>query len=352
MFRLLFPPALALLSALALLPSPASAQEVRLAAGATDRAPPPDWRGTLAFSAENDSFARNGSDKNYTNGVQASWRSPSAALPQPLAWLDRQLGYLMGPGDLRWGLAIGHTLFTPRDTSTRNPDPTDRPYAANLFAGVSLSRASEHALTVVELQGGMVGPSALGRQVQNGFHRIIGAERAYGWSRQLRDEPVFNLVAERKWRLPLGHLGGLEFEAMPSVTLSLGNGNIYGALGGTLRMGQGLLADFGPGRIRPALAGSNYFQPEANRNGRSWGWYVFAGVEARGVARDIALDGNSWRDSARVSRRPFVGDGQVGGAVFWGSYRLAYTHVVRSEEFYGQRGGMQQFGSINLAVRF
>jgi len=341
----------AFLAALALMPGLAFAQPVRLDAG-TDRAPPPDWRGTLSVAVENDTFARSGSDRNYTNGVQASWRSPSADLPQPLAWLDRQLGFLMGPGDLRWGLAIGQTMFTPLDTSRRNPDPNDRPYSANLFGAVSLSRASEQRLTVVELQVGVVGPSALGRQAQNGFHSIIGAERSFGWATQLRDEAVFNLVVERKWRVPIGAIGTLQFEALPSVSVSLGNGNLYGALGGTLRMGQGLLADFGPGRIRPALAGSNYFQPDANRDGRNWGWYVFAGLEGRAVGRDIALDGNTWRDSRRVDSRPFVADAQAGAAVFWGSYRLAYSHVLRSEEFYGQRGGVTQYGSLNLAVRF
>lgn len=335
-----------------LLAAPAFAQPVRLDAGTPDRAPPLDWRGTLSFAAENDFFARSNSDRNYTSGLQASWRSPNAELPRPLAWLDSRLDRWLGPGDVRWGLSIGQTIFTPRDTRARNPDPTDRPYSANLFAAISLSRASERTLTILEFQGGVVGPSAFGRQVQNSFHRVIRAQRSYGWDHQLHDEPVFNLVAERKWRIGLGTVGPLEFEALPSVTLSLGNGNLYGAVGGVVRMGRGLHADFGPGRIRPALSGSNYFQPEANRTGSEWGWYVFLGLEGRGIGRDIALDGNTWRDSRRVDSRPFVADAQAGAAVFWRNYRLAYTHVIRSEEFYGQRGGLQQFGSINLAVRF
>lgn len=330
----------------------AQAQSVRMEGGPADRAPPMDWRGTLSLAVENDFFARSNSDRNYTSGLQASWRSPNATLPRPLAWLDGRLDRWLGPGDVRWGLSIGQTIFTPRDTRAREPDPTDRPYSANLFAAVSLSRASERTLTVLEFQGGVVGPSAFGRQVQNGFHRVIGVDRSYGWQRQLRDEPVFNLVAERKWRVPMGSVAGVEFEAMPSLTLSLGNGNIYGAVGGILRMGRGLQVDYGPARIRPALSGSAYFQPEANRTGSEWGWYLFAGLEGRGVARDIALDGNTWRDSPRVDRRPFVADAQLGAAVFWRSYRLAYTHVIRSEEFYGQRGGVTQFGSLNLAVRF
>ena len=32
-------------------------------------------------------------------------------------------------------------------------------------------------------------PSALGRQVQNTTHDILGIDCAYGWGKQLRDEP-------------------------------------------------------------------------------------------------------------------------------------------------------------------
>ncbi|WP_160123439.1 lipid A deacylase LpxR family protein [Rhodovarius lipocyclicus] len=336
-------------SCLALLPGLALAQPVP--EPRVNAAPPPDWSGTLSLAVENDKFGI-GTDRFYSNGLQMSWRSASAALPRPLDWTNRQLEALMGPGELRWGLAISHQIFTPRDTRRVNPDPTDRPYVGMLMASISLSRASERSLTVVELQAGMVGPSAVGEQVQNGFHRAIGSTRSYGWDRQIHDEPVVNLVAERKWRMPLGQFAGLEFEAMPSASISLGNGNSYGALGGMVRFGQGLAADFGPARIRPALAGSNYFQPNADRSGREWGWYVFAGFEGRGVARDIALDGNTWRNSRHVDRRPFVGDAQAGIAVYWRDWRFSYTQIVRSEEFYGQRGGPQIFGSINAALRF
>ena len=39
-----------------LLAAPALAQPIRLDAG--DRAPPPDWRGTLSFAVENDTYAQ------------------------------------------------------------------------------------------------------------------------------------------------------------------------------------------------------------------------------------------------------------------------------------------------------
>jgi hypothetical protein len=112
------------------------------------------------------------------------------------------------------------------------------------------------------------------------------------------------------------------------------------------RIGDELDADWGPVRIRPALAGSGFFQPR-----QDFGWYVFAGVEGRAVARDIFLDGNTWRDSPSVDKRLFVADAQAGAAVMWRGIRFAYTHVLRSEEFYGQKG-VQSFGSFSASFRF
>lgn len=308
--------------------------------------PPPDPAGTLTFIAENDLFG-GGTDRYYSNGVLLSWRSPSADPPAPVAWINDRLTWLFGPGTMRWGLSLGQNIFTPEDKYSYVPDPRDRPYAAHLYVTFSLTRATETALTLLDLQAGVVGPSALGEEVQNNYHRLIGVRRLNGWDYQLKDEPTLNAYAERRWRVPLGRLGGVDTEVIPSVTAALGNVAIYAGGGAALRLGQGLEADWGPARIRPALAGSSFFQPR-----QEFGWYVFAGVNGRAVGRDLFLDGNTFRSHGpSVDRRPLVGEATAGAAVFWRGTRLAYTQVVRSKEFYGQRG-TQTFGSLSASFRF
>ena len=211
-------------------------------------APPPDTSGTLGFSVENDTL--NGTDRNYTNGLLLTWRSPSADLPAPLAWLDRQLDFIQGPGRLRWGVAFGQSIFTPTDTQARNPDPNDRPYAGLLYGALSLSRVTDTSLSVLELQAGMIGPSAGGKFVQNSFHAAIGVEPSNGWDYQLNDEPVVALILDRKWRVRLAGDETLGLELLPSATVSVGNLATYVAGGGLLRVGRNLDADFGPPRIR------------------------------------------------------------------------------------------------------
>jgi Uncharacterized protein conserved in bacteria (DUF2219) len=119
---------------------------------------------------------------------------------------------------------------------------------------------------------------------------------------------------------------------VPSITASLGNVQTYAAAGLMLRVGDELEADFGPPRMRPSISGSNFYQPDGR-----WGWYVFAGVEGRAVARDIFLDGNTWRESRSVDREVFVADANAGVAVVMPFARLTVSYTARSREFETQR---------------
>ena len=318
--------------------TPLAAQTVRVA-------PPPDPEGTFTATAENDLFG-GGTDRYYSNGVLFSYRSPSADLPGPIAWIDRQLDAGFGLGRTRWGLSFGQNLYTPQDKYINPPNPRDRPYAAHLYTTLTLDRTTTATQTIAELQLGVIGPSALGEEVQNNYHRLINVRRLDGWDSQLKDELTVNVLLERRWRVATGSVLGLDTEVIPSAVATAGNAAIYAGVGGTARIGQGLDADWGPPRIRPAVAGSAFFQPST-----PFGWYAFAGLDGRYVARDIFLDGNTFRSSRSVSKRPFVGEARIGAAVFWRSTRIAYTQVVRSEEFYGQKG-TQTFGSLSASFRF
>jgi hypothetical protein len=316
------------------------------AAAGTPPARPADPDGTYVFLLENDSFS--GRDRFYTSGFLFAWGSPSYDPPEWLAALTDRPGLLFpAGGTARWGLAFGQKKFTPEDTLARDPDPRDRPYAGWLYGAVTLISYSPREFGSLELQVGMVGPAALGEQVQNNTHDLLNIDRALGWDAQIKNEPGLNLVLNRQWRLnrPLGE-DGMQFGLVPSLAASLGNVQTYAAAGLMLRVGTELDADFGPPRARPVSAGSVFFQPTER-----WGWYGFAAVEGRAVARDITLDGNTWRDSRSVEREPMVGDASLGFAVLSPRARLTFTYTLRSREFETQREG-SQFSSISLAFRF
>jgi len=310
----------------------------------------PDDRATLSLNVDNDLFG--GTDKYFTAGFLLSYRSPSNL---PRGGLDRfadRLDPLVDDNpSRRWGLAFGQKIFTPEDIDARNPDPDDRPYAGWLYAAASLSSYTDTVYDAVELQLGVVGPAAQGEEVQNNFHELINIDTARGWDFQLDNEPGVNLVASRLWRFnrpfDADRPRGLAVGVVPQLTASVGNVQTYGSAGAVFRVGRDLYADFGPPRQRPAVAGSAAVQPATDR----WGWYLFAGVDARLVGRDIFLDGNTFQSSRSVDKKRVVGDGSLGGALLFPWGRLSYVHTFRSEEFDGQ-GPVAEFGSVNLSIRF
>jgi lipid A 3-O-deacylase len=310
--------------------------------------PPADPRAVFHLLTENDSYNLSNprTDRWYTNGIRLGWQSAENNLPDFMRGLDNALAGVFGPANSRWGFGIGQEIFTPVNKRLFDPDPRDRPYAGYLHANLTLDRRTWTTLDRFEVQAGIIGPSSLGRQAQDLVHGILGERRARGWRYELHDEPVFNVNAERIWRLPLAQLpGGFGMDALPSVGAQLGTVRIAASAGARLRIGQGLDRDFGVPRIRPAIADA------PAPVGEGFGWYLFGGVGGNAVARDIFLDGNTYRDSRSVDLRPFTGDAEAGAAVFWHNIRLSYTQVWRSKEFVAQPKPFT-FGAFSLSFAF
>ena len=306
--------------------------------------------GTLSLLVDNDWFHDKRKDGQYSSGVQLNWQSAGGDVPR---WLDpvarRLARFDEGDTTPGWGLALGQNIYTPDNTFWVPPDPRDRPYAGWLYGAVNVALRSAERVTSVELQVGVVGPWALGREAQNVWHDLVGERRARGWAYQLRDEPGVNVVVTRlarfRWLTPGDRHSRLAADAIPSVTVSAGNVQTFLGTGLLLRVGTNLAADFGPAMIRPSASGAG-----SRTGGGGRGWYVFAGVEGRAVARDIFLDGNTFRSGPGVERKPFVGDLRVGFSLVFRRFGLTYSHGVRTREHAGQADSFQ-FGSVIVSVR-
>ena len=254
---------------------------------------------------------------------------------------------LPGGGQQRFALELSQNIFTPLNDKLANPPLNDRPYAAVLLGTISLIQDTDTTRTALALGLGVIGPGALGKQVQNGFHDLIGQGSIGGWSTQIPNQPVIQLTVDRTWRIPLGGISGLETDVLPSVSAGAGTFRIYGQAGGTLRLGQGLQSDFGAPRIRPGLTGTDAYTPT-----RPFAWYVFAGVDGQAVAWDETLDGLPFATSRHVSRVPFVGEFQAGFTLMAFGARFTAMQVLQSNEFRGQGNGLFQFTSASVSFKF
>ncbi len=303
-------------------------------------------RGTLSLVIENDMFGR-GTDRHYTHGTRLAWLSPADQIPEMVDDWAARVPLFASRGAKRVSYSIGQNIFTPSDITEKTPWANERPYAGWLYGSVGLVSDSGTRLDNLELMLGVIGPWSLAGQTQDFVHDLIDSPDPQGWDHQLDTEPGLVLTYERKWRNWWDlDLVGLEVDLSPRVGASVGNVFTHLETGVTVRLGDNLPADYGPPRIRPSLPGSDFFLPTDGL-----GWYLFAGVGGRAVARNVFLDGNTFSDSHHVTRKIWVGDLQAGIALTYGRTRVAFTQIVRSPEFEGQ-DAVDSFGAISLSVRY
>jgi hypothetical protein len=312
----------------------------------TPQPPVPDPDSIWTIQAENDAVStlKGTSDRYYTSGLRLGWTSGADAVDPAAAWGHA----IWGNGTTRVSIDITQSLFTPNDTQLDPPNPFDRPYAGILAADFGLIHDTATTRDLVALTLGVVGPAALGEEVQNGFHNIIGDTPNRGWHYQVPDQPAVNLLLQRTWRLPIADFGPLETDVLPSVTGAVGDVRDYFQAGTVFRLGQGLASDFGTARIEPGLNGSDAFTQTA-----PFVWYVFGGADGQAVGYDVTLDGSTFRNSTPSVHRIWdVGEFEGGLALIWHGVRITYTQTWQTQEFRGARSGLFNFGSLAASVKF
>lgn len=341
------------------------------------------WRGgTLRL--ENDLFT--GTDRNYTNGVALSVVSRDLqgalrpeCLPQPIAWYTRFIGWVdpafwrdSGVRSASQNIVVrfGQSMYTPENKTRTDLIPDDRPYAGLLYLGLAWNRrvhpqaATYELLDVRELTLGLIGPWSLAEQSQELVHRVRGIERFRGWDNQLHNEPAFQMAMERKFK-PYTEgavLPGWGGDVIGGYALRVGNIETAASTGVELRAGWNIPNDFGSYPIRPGaenrppsgVADLRTTKPQSARAPKP-GAHAFLNLEARAVAWDFSLDGNMFRHSHHVSRRPWIAQAAAGLSSQWlvAGYgiRLALMRVWRTREF-DEQVGHHAFGSIALSFEF
>ena len=261
-------------------------------------------------------------DNDYTQGARVSL--DVAAVPKPARrWLCT-----MRPA-CGSTLELGQEMYTP-DVDAPTPVPGERPYAGWLYASAMAIGADRSSERRIALTLGVTGPPSLAAQTQEAFHHLVrGFRRPLGWDQQLPTELAFAARAVQSWYImPFPDLQRVSFE--PSVDASLGT------LRTSVLVGTKAALSIGPSHPwldiprKPAL-----------------GFTIFGGVYGEAVARDLFLDGSTYRSSVRVSRTPFVGELQLGAALRGRRLAVEYRATTRSREYHTGPPN-HAYGSITL----
>jgi hypothetical protein len=298
------------------------------------------------FRVDNDLFGGKHQDQGYTSGAVLTFVSPNLldythdpCLPAAARWINQYLEKLH-PGEFEQQnmvFSVDQGLYTPTDYTRHDVIPDDRPYAGIVMVSFGYNARNADHLRTTQLQLGLIGPWALGEETQNAVHKVLDDNKFEGWDHQLHNEPLIGLVHERMRRWPRDaslNAGGWGWDAISHWGGTLGNRATYANLGGEVRFGWKLPDDFGSTPTRPA--GENT-APSGSARPRGWSAHMFVTTDGRWVLRDITLDGNTFRDSHSVDKRPFVADIGYGIAVMRGRWKFAVARYYRTREFDGQR---------------
>lgn len=303
----------------------------------------------LTVVYENDLIG-SGTDEYYTSGVRISYYDLNAEIPEAARRLSETIPTFSVNDTTGIFYSLGHNIYTPENISTSAALEDDRPYAGYLYGSVGMASLTENHADELELSLGVVGPAALGEQVQKAIHsHVTDSPMPKGWRHQLKNEPAITLGWQRSWpsftSLEAGTLAAT-FSPYAGVTV----GNVYDFINGgvsfRLSPREELWQD-APVRVRPGMPGTGFFDPPED----GWSWYLFGGLEGRAVGRNIFLDGNTFTDSPSVDKKLLVGDATAGLALTYERIRVSYTMVYRTKEFETQ-GDNTLFGALSVGYRY
>ena len=288
---------------LATIAAPASAQSVR----------------TFAMRADNDAFdfwmlPWNRPDREYTSGVHLTYDGGDAPW-----WARRLLAGRPCTAESRAcrtsRLEIGQDIFTPLVATGDTAAPTDRPNAGWLYLSESARSLTVDRSDELTISVGVTGPPSLARLTQHIAHDMGPAyNRATDWSRQIGFEPGVIARLEHAIRVATPMDTPLGAELVPRVGASVGNVMTAADIGARIRFGWRM---------------SHPWLPPS----RDIGFDVVAGASARAVARDMFLDGNTFRDGPRVGHEPFLESGELGFEFHARGIAIGYRAVSDSRAF-------------------
>jgi len=284
---------------------------------------------SILRSVDNDLFAK--SDDQYTSGLSISYVGEherafdDAEVP---SWMGRFL-------DEHWPFpaeeerfviySLSQRIFTPTDLDATEVVEGDLPYSALLYGTITAGSQGPSRLDAFSLTLGVVGPWALGDEVQSAVHGVTGSDDPKGWDNQLENEPLLNVGFEERRRLArFGGGTGFGGDFLGGLSASLGNLETQATLASTARLGWRVPSNFH--MVSEFLAedslGLRHFGPEPEKPLV----YAFAGFAATLLANAIYLDGNTFSDSHSVEHDPYVLRGSLGLAGQYGRLLVSLVY--------------------------
>ena len=243
-----------------------------------------------------------------------------------------RIEYWPSAGD--WNASIGQNMYTPDDKLVAALQPYDRPYAGYLYGAVGYVTNDALLYVETELQVGMTGPDAYGKQTQDCIHKLVGSGLWPGWNNQIHN----SFIVQNWTKVSCPSDISSWFDIVPNATFDVGLLEDYASAGVTSYLGYNLPA-FAPVTDIPLKL--SLHQPATFRA------YLDAGAEARYVAYNRLLEDPRYA----ISVSPVVCRGYAGVNLEYDGHALVVGFEMTSVEFREQPAA-ERFGTVELKFNF
>jgi len=317
---------------------------------------------TWRFEFDNDLFFNK--DNKISSGwslqkhsaVAESWESLQG-VPGFVKYWGKKIPTLQKEGLLhRAGIAIGQVIQTPDDLSRNDLIQDDVPYAGTLTVQGTWYSFNNDEFRGFEITAGVVGPLSLAEQTQKTVHKLIGSDDPKGWDNQLGTEPVINFNYMRKKKIWYrGNPAG--FSVDTAINGNAGLGNLFTQASAALEMRFGYNMPQGFVHVPDPIGLSMHYMASLKpANSRMGSFYATLVLRGSAFVHNIFLDGNTFRDSHSVDKKPFVGLAVAGLHYEGKNWGIHCNFMVSSDDVDTSKApaaeGRERLGSIDIEWRF
>ena len=248
---------------------------------------------------------------------------------------------------------LANQIYTPMDLTETELIEDDRPYAGWTYVEAGMHKSTNKTMNSLSLKIGMIGPASCSEEIQTGIHKLVNAGLPMGWDNQLSNELGVNLSYVYKLRYASKPaFGWLESAVIPYGQVNLGNISTLAALGTFVRVGYNIPKDFG---LATMDFGGESNIPVYDENllslVKNWSVCFNFSMTGSAVARDIFLDGNTFKSSHSVDKNVFVAYASVGLSARYKTFTIDVTNT-RNTKKGNKEGALQDVGTVIASWQF
>jgi lipid A 3-O-deacylase len=280
------------------------------------------------FHYDNDFFTK--SDEYYSQGITLEYVAPAVK-----KFILTKLLWKPYPTVPQYGITFNLFGYTPTSIASDLILYGDRPFNADLSLQTFLIQADEmhHQQISTALNIGVMGPAALGYEIQNNIHRWLKNPLPHGWQYQIQDDIILNYQVSYEKQL---------FSAANNFLLNATAEAKAGTLNDQLSAGINFMA----GRFNKRFGSISHKKRKAE-------YYFYGQSRINGIGYDASMQGGIFNrhdpyviSSSDITRITFRAD--AGIIVNFKKLFLSYTQSLLTREFC--TGHYHRWGGISVGV--